>query len=833
MELNSKTDEKPALENVNEECDKKIVESMSQAGENIKNNNGNTNSKSEQISEIEGNSSSVTQTKQNSDRNVCEKDETNTKQNNEIKSDDLINKRDSNKFDSSKVETNQKNNTNTSDNKTTSEQSINSILKVENSNDPDIISEAKEIDGEKDVEYDVPDDFFDDFLKQDFMEGLDIVDDDDVSENEKNRLVTESKEQSKETKTTPKKTETKSKERDKSSKSNSEEKRRDPEKTKRDIQNYKMKCMKDQQRKLLTERLDSGLVPPGMEMEVDSDVNISLKEDKKEQSKSDTEDPPSKRRKVRQSPVRKHSPIRNPSPMHKRNPLRKTSPLRKVSPLRKTSPLRKRYFSPTRLRGNVRPSPDRRMSPLRRRVSPMRRDSSHYTNKSPDELKRGRSSQSGRRSHERRKSHSRSPRRRSRSSDRRGYRDRRSRRSSPKRRKTKYGEKSFLEEIAEKLNETRPMMPMAPMYQGGVQAPIPAPVMYPVVQPTYDQQFFIGNTNLPATSHVPGSVNQQVQPMTRMTVLQAPPVIPMTQPYMMEQPVVPPVPNLQTVPTVPQEVQTPKQPEPEQEIDEQEQLAKLFEEKKISLSEYLSRASNTKVQSTSPESLKEKVQVISMCHDAIKFLDNGKKYIGRLSVKPTKEQPPVPVSIKNKSPLLRSSRIRFPFTKPPANVPPGKEFSSSMERLLQCVGLSTRAVALEPVPQEKKEEAAVARKSIDNARNVLPKMVQTDPYRCENCEIRKRKSFNAISVQCGEPVIKMVSVETQVCEEDLMPKKKSLAALTPAQLLGKIQETNTFNPPVRDTQRGPPPRTFQTFNPMPQSSMNPYGCGYRPRYKRM
>lgn len=49
----------------------------------------------------------------------------------------------------------------------------------------------------------------------------------------------------------------------------------------------------------------------------------------------------------------------------------------------------------------------------------------------------------------------------------------------------------------------------------------------------------------------------------------------MTQPYMMEQPVVPPVPNLQTVPTVPQEVQTPKQPEPEQEIDEQEQLAKV------------------------------------------------------------------------------------------------------------------------------------------------------------------------------------------------------------------------------------------------------------------
>lgn len=48
------------------------------------------------------------------------------------------------------------------------------------------------------------------------------------------------------------------------------------------------------------------------------------------------------------------------------------------------------------------------------------------------------------------------------------------------------------------------MMPMAPMYQGGVQAPVPAPVMYPVVQPTYDQQFFIGNTNLPATSHVPG-----------------------------------------------------------------------------------------------------------------------------------------------------------------------------------------------------------------------------------------------------------------------------------------------------------------------------------------
>lgn len=136
---------------------------------------------------------------------------------------------------------------------------------------------------EKDEE-DVPADFFDDFLNQEFIAGLNVVDaweaeeDGEVHSNNshgknkspENKIETQfDKSVSNEAKQTDKKSE-------------DVKKRRDPSKTKRDIQRDKDKCAKDREVKLINEKLkvvETGLVPPGMEMEVDlNDIQQQTKE---------------------------------------------------------------------------------------------------------------------------------------------------------------------------------------------------------------------------------------------------------------------------------------------------------------------------------------------------------------------------------------------------------------------------------------------------------------------------------------------------------------------------------------------------------------------------
>lgn len=158
-------------------------------------------------------------------------------------------------------------------------------------------------------EEDVPADFFDDFLNDDFMDGLDIVDtwDEDGqlpdSPNDKVQEENDTKNKQEESKTDSRtlrsKKENRSRERHRSTdrykdlrdklrrqrpqrentpskkddKGNSiERSRRDPEKTRRDILKDKDKCAKDKEVKIINEKLkvvETGLVPPGMEMEVD------------------------------------------------------------------------------------------------------------------------------------------------------------------------------------------------------------------------------------------------------------------------------------------------------------------------------------------------------------------------------------------------------------------------------------------------------------------------------------------------------------------------------------------------------------------------------------
>lgn len=285
-----------------------------------------------------------------------------------------------------------------------------------------------------DCDEDVPGDFFDDFLKEDFMAGLDIVDDDqwengELKKGDKSVSNQQNKETSNDVKEAIEKDKgQKKKKTNKRDKPSKEKKgidadefdiRRDPNKTKRDIERNKAKCERDKEKKMITEKLklvETGLLPPGTEMEADISEIEKNKEGKKETTSSTKNGSPSKRKR---SPVRSVSSKRRvPSPQRSRNrsPFRTgRSPRR--SPIRRRS--RERF---SRERKSRERSIERTLRSLRRSRSPYRDRRSRY---SPD--------------------YSRQRRRRSRS------------RSRGKKRDEK---KSFLQEIVEKLRETRPQADM-------------------------------------------------------------------------------------------------------------------------------------------------------------------------------------------------------------------------------------------------------------------------------------------------------------------------------------------------------------------------------------
>lgn len=416
---------------------------------------------------------------------------------------------------------------------------------------------------------DIPGDFFDDFLKEDFMAGLDIVDEDECDEDKaKNEEATEKPEEIVTTSVenqpveTPKKRKKRSSKTDDSNKSPIEEKekrnrqkkkrheekeddpkykrnsdkhidadefdiRRDPEKTKRDIARDKVRCEKDKEMKIISEKLnlvETGLIPPGMEMEID------IEEIKRQKERIENKSPRDLREHI------KDLKERNKSPGHKpRSPLKRRSPLRK-SP-KKISPSKKRSRSPKKdpftiishVRRNPRISP--RRSPFRRsspRISPLR----HRSSDRVYSRRRSRSHSPYYRSRRDRYSphrhRGRSP---SRESEREKWLKRRNRSRSPRRKRDE--KKSFLQEIAEKLNEIRQPVNIVPPLQTmsrmqsmqstlryvqpqplPVPAPTPAPVpppnsgpVFPISQQSqydpYDQNFFIGTPQAQAQNNFP------------------------------------------------------------------------------------------------------------------------------------------------------------------------------------------------------------------------------------------------------------------------------------------------------------------------------------------
>lgn len=297
---------------------------------------------------------------------------------------------------------------------------------------------------DEDCDEDVPGDFFDDFLKEDFMAGLDIVDDDqwEIGDERKNDNVVLNKENEQKTDTVMEPDKERFKDRRKGDRRDKPpprrdkgrgidadefDIRRDPNKTKRAIQRDKAKCEKDKEKKLITEKLklvETGLVPPGMETEIDIPVIERNKE----------------------TEVQRKSSSKNPSPLRRRR-----SRLRSVSPRRRNISPRRRSRNRSPLRMSPRRSP--RRSPLRRKSRELifreRRSRERSIERTLRSLRRSRSSSPYR---DRRLRYS-------------PDHNRRRRRTRSRSRDKKNEKKSFLQEIVEKLREARPSSNIMPPNQ--------------------------------------------------------------------------------------------------------------------------------------------------------------------------------------------------------------------------------------------------------------------------------------------------------------------------------------------------------------------------------
>jgi hypothetical protein len=460
--------------------------------------------------------------------------------------------------------------------------------------------EGEIADEEEEEEEDVPADFFDDFSNQDFMDGLDIVDawDEDTKVAETEAVVAEDSDKkshspirfvSKDSrKSSEKRLKKQAKSRSRSplrrhkrsdshgrkrSKSKSRDKmradvRRDPEKTRRDITRDKVKCAKDKEQKLVSDKLkivETGLVPPGTEMEADLGT---LLRDSKPQPTSPAEKPrearPAERRYSRRSGSRE---------------VRKSARYSRSPPIYR---VRNREREPAyRVR---------------------RRTGSIDSNVSEREL------------------WIRSSRKRTRSRSRESQRTKQRKYEEEKKKK-----KTFLEEIRDKLNEVRPPVPQAPVqvmygYSNGPQHQMPAPAPVPAPAPNqffqvgnnpalqqYDQSFFIGegyqNVMIPHPQvdfNMMGSAGNVVQQ------------VPVGQVAPMQ-----PAPTAVNLPPVPQQkaLVSPKvSSDSVAKANEQkdnhmtDDIDKLFADKKISLSDFLTITAKCEVQSSSPEHLQKKIK---------------------------------------------------------------------------------------------------------------------------------------------------------------------------------------------------------------------------------
>lgn len=195
--------------------------------------------------------------------------------------------------------------------------------------------------------------------------------------------------------------------------------------------------------------------------------------------------------------------------------------------------------------------------------------------------------------------------------------------------------------------------------------------------------------------------------------------------------------------------------------------------------------------------------VLARCHDAIKILEsNEKRFQGPFRLR--KVVKPQSTEEKYKSPLVKMSEPKIAFSEIPTKDNNKSAFSKQLNDLLQDIGLLNEAVELDDDPEPslssnvpkgtsppppphisiRKDEPPFRNYTVNNR---LQKMVQTDPLpKCADCEKRKKIVYKTNECQTGE--LMTYSISTQVSEDDFshkLPKKQSLASLTPAQLLAQ------------------------------------------------
>lgn len=266
-------------------------------------------------------------------------------------------------------------------------------------------------------EEDVPESFFDDLMSEEFMEGLNVVDTwegdevtqnsadadlnentengkqlpgsirppttKDASRNNKDKVLNDkhadkrkrdrkkdrnNKYQSKKVHSSLKNKESGTKKRSSSQskgKISDSGRRRDPNKTQRDILRDKDKCEKDKSAKILHEKLkvvETGLVPPGMEMEVD--IQSSVQIPTLEEGEIIPESEAKMQKKMENKGVKQN---KNTSRKNQGISRKAISPIRRRD-LRVFKPFRSRFRSPqTRL------SPHKRSRSIERRVDRKRK----------------------------------------------------------------------------------------------------------------------------------------------------------------------------------------------------------------------------------------------------------------------------------------------------------------------------------------------------------------------------------------------------------------------------------------------------------------------------
>ncbi|CAH2240496.1 jg26069 [Pararge aegeria aegeria] len=658
---------------------------------------------------------------------------------------------------------------------------------------------------------DIPSDFFDDFAKEDFIEGLSVVDSWDDSDKKPHPLRTRIKSEDVNKVKDLRDLIDRDKQGDKiikeryrwrriaaqPSKSTVEERRsgsatrmdsyikpgsrRDPNKTNKAIKKDKEEKVKE----YLAKHLESSddIRPPGTEL--DDFFEAKKAENKKQppEAKAIIVSPPKERVKIRrESPMKRRecppfrrqhwSPRRPHGPAHspRRSPWR--SP--RCSPRR--SP---RRFSPRRMsprRGSPQRFNPQRLSPSRIFFKHQRHISRQYARPSPD-FRRRKSRSPVKRSF--RRSHSRSTHFRD-----QGFGDReihrRSRSLSQNRIQVNddflYPKNYYPPEFVTDKTDIQYSGPPAPNYTE------PMIVEYPGEAPSgfsYPQGAPYAGYAAPYEYGAPPAT-QMVMPVPQP--VPAPILPPIHTPIDMTHAVAPvmvPAPQQVTTPMIPNNSLTPHLTEPLK-TQPADALAKLVADGIISHEDYLKLVPNKGAMHTADTNTG--AAILSRCNTALSKIGNimvpTRLIINNnmLTAGPEKN-----VTRKFSSPLKRQQNMQFHFTKTDASTVTQRN-KQIVESLISTLNVEN-VVGKRRKPQKETKDAETQ---------------TTKPF-CDVCEIRESTTFNEMGT-CIDREHIFSSVQTQVVDHDLVSSKSvfnpsvnvpdsapmSIAHLTPAQLVSQL-----------------------------------------------